>query len=99
MDLGGSWASFGKGLGRSWASSERSWPPLGRFLGVQSRAFFKHGPKMGSKRPPGSILGRFGEGFGRILGRFGRVGARHGGALLVPCFRGSGKEFVQRLLS
>ena len=87
MDLGGSWASFGKGLGRSGASSGRYWPPLGRFLGVQSRAFFKHGPKMGSKRPPGSILGGFGvnlggfwkdlgrsrEQFGRILEGFGRI--------------------------
>ena len=71
--LGGSWASFGKGLGRSWASSGRSWPPLGRFLDVQSRAFFKHGPKMGSKRPSGSILNRFWEGFGRTLARFGTV--------------------------
>ena len=62
--LGGSWASFGKGLGRAWPSSGRSWPLLGRFLDVQSRAFFKHGPKMGSKRPSGSILG----GFGAILG-------------------------------
>ena len=78
MDLGRSWAPFGRGLGRSWASSGRSWPPLGRFVDVQNRAFFKHGPKMGSKRPLGSILGRFfmdlgtvwegfGEEFGRIL--------------------------------
>ena len=73
IHLGGSWASFGKGLGRSWASSGRSWPPLGRFWDVQSRPFFKHGPKIGSKRPSGSILGLFGEGFGRILGGFGRV--------------------------
>ena len=70
MDLGRSLASFGRGLGRSWASSGRSWPPLGRFLDVQSRAFFKHGPKMGSKRPPGSILGRSKEGFGRISHKF-----------------------------
>ena len=71
--LGGSWASFGKGLGRSWASSGRSWPPLGRFLDVQNPTFFKHGSKMGSKRPSGSILGGFGEGFGRILEGFGKV--------------------------
>ena len=71
--LGGSWAPFGRGLGRSWASSGRSWPPLGRFLDVQSRAFFKHGPKMGSKRPFGSIFGGVGESFGRFLGDFGRV--------------------------
>ena len=60
-------------MGRSWASSGRSWPALGRFLDVQNRAFFQHWPKMGSKRPAGSILGRFWEGFGRILGGFGRV--------------------------
>ena len=28
---------------------------------------------MGSKRPSGSILGEFGEGFGRILEGFGKV--------------------------
>ena len=70
--LGGSWASFGKGLGRAWPSSGRSWPLLGRFLDVQSRAFFKHGPKMGSKRPSGSILDRFGEDLGRIWEGLGR---------------------------
>ena len=32
MDLGGSWASSGKGLGRSWASSG-FWVDLGRDLG------------------------------------------------------------------
>ena len=72
FDLGGSWASFGKGLGRSWASSGRSWPPLGRFLAIQNHAFFKHWPKMGSKRPSGSILGRFWEDLGRIWEGFGR---------------------------
>ena len=66
-------ASFGKGLGRSWASSGRSWPLLGRFVDVQNRAFFKHGPKMGSKRPPGSIWGASWKGLGRFWGGFGRV--------------------------
>ena len=76
FDLGGSWASFGKGLGRSWASSGRSWPPLGRFLDVQSLAFFKHEHNMGSKSPSESILGRFGKGLGRIFGAHGRVWGR-----------------------
>ena len=66
----------GIGLGGSWNSSGRFWPPLGRFLDVPSRAFFKHGPKMGSKRPPGSMLGRSKEGFGRILEGFGKVFGR-----------------------
>ena len=71
--LEGSWASFGRGLGRSWASYGRSWPPLGRFLDVQRRAFFKQAHKMGSKRPSGSIWDGFGEGCERIWGGFGKV--------------------------
>ena len=59
-DLGGSWAPFGRGLAQSWASLGRSWAPLGRVLGVQDRGFLEHGSKMGSKRPLGSILNRFG---------------------------------------
>ena len=35
MDLGQSWASFGRRLGRSGASFGRSWPLLGHFGGVQ----------------------------------------------------------------
>ena len=71
--LGGSWASFGRGLGRSWVFLGA----LGRLLVVFRRSkssfFLKHGPKIRSKRPSGSILGRYGEGFGRILGGFGKV--------------------------
>ena len=77
MDLGGSWAPFGRSLGRSGAPFGRSWASLGCFGGVLSRAFLKHGPKMGSKRPSGSIWGRFWRvlgGFGEDLGRnLGRV--------------------------
>ena len=60
----------------SWASSGRSWPPPDRFLGVQNQAFFKHWPKMSSKRPSGSILGDLGKdlgGFGRIWEGFWKV--------------------------
>ena len=64
--LGILWKRFGTVLGRSW-------PPLGRFLDVRRRAFFKHGHKMGSKRPSGSIRGGFRKGFGRIWGGFGKV--------------------------
>ena len=73
MDLGRSWALFGKGLGRSWEPFGHFWPPLGRFGGVRNRAFLKHWSKMGSKRASGSILDQFGINFGRILGGFGRV--------------------------
>ena len=75
MDLGRSWAPFGRGLGRSWASSGRFLPSFGRFLAVQNRNFFKHWPKMGSNTPSGSILARFGrdltgfwEGFREVWG-------------------------------
>ena len=77
VDLGASWASFGEGLGQSWAFSGSSWALLGRFLGVGNRAFIKHWSKIGSKRPSGGfwegfgwVLGRFGEGLGRVLGGF-----------------------------
>ena len=53
-----------------------TWALLGRFVGVGHRAFIKHWPKMGSKKPSGSILGgclkdlgKFGGGFGTSLGR------------------------------
>ena len=88
VDLGGSWASFGRDLGRSWASSGRSWPPLGRFLDIQSRAFFKHGPNMGSKRPSGSIWSRFWRVLGGFWEDFRRVW-RVFGSILEGC----GKDF------
>ena len=71
FDLGGSWASFGKGLGRSWASSGRSWATFVRILDVQNLAFFKHGSNMGAKRPFGSILGGSWKDLGRVWGWFG----------------------------
>ena len=92
MDLGGSWTSFGKGLGRSWAPSGRSWPPLGRFFGVQSRAFFKHGPKMGSKSLLDRLwvdlrrdLGGFLGGFGKVWGRIWKVWEGLEQGMVVPC--------------
>ena len=77
MDLGGSWAQFGMGLGRSGPPFGRFWALLGRFWGVLNEAFFKHGSKMSSRRRSGSILngfsrvlGEFWEGFGTDLGDF-----------------------------
>ena len=67
VDSGGSWAPFGRGLGRSGPSFGHFWALFGRFLGVLNQPFFKHRSKMGSKRPFRSIL----EGSGRVLGRFG----------------------------
>ena len=61
LDLGRSWARFEEGLGRCGASFGRSWATLGRFWRLQNRAFFQHGPKMGSKRPSGQIWAGFGE--------------------------------------
>ena len=64
-------------LGRLLATFERILGAFWRFLDVQNRIFFKHGSKMSSKRPLGSILGRFwkvlggfGEGLGRNWGGF-----------------------------
>ena len=83
--LGGSWAPFGRGLGRPGASFGHSWAPLGRFLGVRNRAFIRHWSKMGSKKPFGSILDGFWEDFGRIWEDLGRVLGGFGN-LLVPTF-------------
>ena len=68
FDLGGSWVSFGKGLGRSWAHSVRSWATFVRILDVQNLAFFKHGSNMGATRPFGSILGGSWKDWGRVWG-------------------------------
>ena len=61
------------GLGRSGSRFGRSWPSLGRFGGIQNRAFFMPWPKISSKKPFGSIFGGFcgdldgfGVGFGRV---------------------------------
>ena len=73
MDLGGSWAQFGKGLGRSGASFGRSWATFVHFFDALNDVFFKHG----SKTTPRHFLdqlwkgrGRIWEGFGEGLGSF-----------------------------
>ena len=72
LDLGGSWAPFGRGLGRSGGSFGHSWALLGRFGGVRDQAFIEHWSKIGSKRPSGSILGGSWRGLGGFWGGFGR---------------------------
>ena len=72
LDLGESWALFGRGLGRSGGSFAHSWALLGRFGGVRDRAFIEHWSKIGSKRPSGSILGGSWRGLGGFWGGFGR---------------------------
>ena len=66
MNFGGSWASFGKGLGRSWVSSGRSWATFARISDVQNLAFFKHGSNMGAKRPFGLISRGSWKDLGRV---------------------------------
>ena len=70
--FGGSWAPFGKGLGRSGTSFGRSWATFARLFDVLNDVFFKHGSKMDSKTPFGSILGGSWKDLGRIWGGFGR---------------------------
>ena len=94
-DLGGSWAPFGKGLGRSGASWGHFWAHFDCLLGVPNHIFLKQWSKMGSKRPFGWLLDRFWEGLGRIWMRLGRIWAfkikafaSHGhflNTLGVPC--------------
>ena len=93
MDLRGSWAPFGRGLGRFGASLGCSWTPLGRFGSVQNRVFFKHWAKMVSKRPSGLIFDPFGEGLGGVLGGFGEAF----GALLAHLGR-PGVELASHLV-
>ena len=72
MDLGRSWAPFGKGLG---GSGRCFWRFLAVF-GVLNHHFFNYRSKMGSKRPFGSILkgsGRVFGGFAGFLDRFWKV--------------------------
>ena len=77
MDLGRSWAPFGRVLGGTGTSLGRSWALLGRIFGIQEPTFFKHWSKIGSKRPSGSILAPFWEGLGKVWGGsgegFGRI--------------------------
>ena len=94
-DLGGSWAPFGKGLGRSGASWGHSWAHFDCLLDVPNHIFLKQWSKMGSKRPFGWLLDRFWKDLGRIWMRLGRIWAfkikafaSHGhflNTLGVPC--------------
>ena len=94
-DLGGSWAPFGKGLGRSGASWGHFWAHFDCLLDVPNHIFLKQWAKMGSKRLFGWLLDRFWEGLGRIWMRLGRIWAfkikafaSHGhflNTLGVPC--------------
>ena len=70
-DLGGSWALFGEGLGRSWASFGHFWALLGRFFGVLKSTFFKHVPAWaqdGLQEASGIDFGPIFHGFGDGLG-------------------------------
>ena len=82
--LGGSWAPFGEGLGRSGASLGHSWAALGGFGGVRKRAFLHHRSKMVSQRPSKWILGRFGQGLGRVWEGWARVLEGFGSSFLRP---------------
>jgi hypothetical protein len=42
LDLGRSWAPFGKGLGHSWPSFGYFWAHFGRFLDAKNHIFLKH---------------------------------------------------------
>ena len=66
VDLGRSWAPFGRGLGRSWASCGRSWGLFGRSWGALGPLLGVLGVRMSSKTPLGWMLGRF----GLVLGWF-----------------------------
>ena len=62
MDLGRFGDPFGKvwdALGRLLATFARILGVFCRFFDVHNRIFFKHGSKMSSKKPFGSILDRF----------------------------------------
>ena len=72
VELGGSWAPFGKALGRSGPSCGHFWGHFGRFWGGPNHIFLKLWSKMGSQRPFGGILGRFGKVLGRFLEGLGR---------------------------
>ena len=73
LDLGGSWAPFGRGLGRSWPSFGHFWAFFGRILGVPSHFFFKHGSTWALdelQEASGIDFWSILEGFGKDFGRF-----------------------------
>ena len=73
MGLGGSWAPFGRGLGRSGPSFGHFWTLVGRFFCVLNSTFFKHGSAWaqdGLQEASGIDFGSILEGFGKDFGRF-----------------------------
>ena len=60
-DLAGSWAPFGKGLGRSGQSWDHFWAHFDCLLDVPNHIFLKHWSKMRPKRSFGWLFNRFGE--------------------------------------
>ena len=75
IDFGSILEGFGRDLGGVWGDLGRLLGALGRFLAVvgafKIEPFFQHWSKMVSKRPFGSIWGRFGVDLGVVLGGFG----------------------------
>ena len=67
MDLGRSWAPFGKGLGRSGASFGRSWALLGPFQGRSKSSFCEALVQNGLQE---RLLDRFWVDFAKDLGGF-----------------------------
>ena len=63
---------FGIDFGKFWTSFAHSRAPVGVFSEPQNRTFIKHWSNMGSKRPFGSILGRFGQVWGVFWKGLGR---------------------------
>ena len=85
LNLGGSWAPFGRGLGQSGASFGHSWALLGHLGRVRDRAFITSWSHMGPRWAPRGLLSRFwsiwdefGEGLGRIWEGLGRILANLG---------------------
>ena len=70
------WEGLGLNLGGVWDALGRLLAALGRllliFVDVLNDVFFKHGSKMDSKTPFGSILGGSWKDLGRIWGGFGK---------------------------
>ena len=77
-------SGFGRVLGSIWEGVGTVWAVFWALFGCSfdtlNPSFFKHRSRMGSKRPYGSILGRFwnvlkrfGEDFGRVWIHFGSI--------------------------
>ena len=73
VDLGGSWAQFGRVWARSGQAFGHFWAHFACLFGVQIDIFLKYWSKMTSKRPFGWILGCFWQVLGRFWEAFGKV--------------------------